>query len=155
MIFTQLEIRLIGCLAAVFAIFGIGVYLEHRGAQKCEMDDIRVAAIQTAAAKEQEAKDASRVKDAEDQYHDELAKNLQPVAVPEPVVRLCVSPSPASMPPASTHPSGPPGASTTPRALPPVASRNVGPDLFAEADRADKLSAQLRALQWACSPTAQ
>lgn len=153
MIFSTLEIRLIGALVAVILLFGIGVYLEHRGVEKCQMDDAKVAAIQTAAAKEQEAQDASRVKDAEDQYHDELTKNLQPVAVPEPVVRLCVSPRPKSLPQASTHPSGPPSAPTATGPLPPVAGPDIGPKLYAEADRADKIAAQLRALELACSPT--
>lgn len=150
MIFTQLEIRLIGCLIAVILIFGIGVYLEHRGAEKCQMDDAKVAAIQAAAAKVQEAKDAARVKDAEDQYHDELEKNLQPVAVPEPIVRLCVSPSPAGVPKATTHPGGPPSPATAPRVFPPVVGPDIAPRLYGDAGLADKLSAQLRALELAC-----
>lgn len=149
MIFTQLEIRLIGCLVAVIAIFGIGVYLEHRGAQKCEMNAAQVAAIQAAAAREQEAKDARTVQDAEDQYREELAKNAS-VAAPVPVVRLCDDPRPSPLPKTQGHPSGPPSAAPAPRPLPPVPRPNVGPALYAEADRADQLAAQLRALQLAC-----
>lgn len=152
--FSALEIRLIGALVAVFVFFGIGVYLEHRGVQKCEISQAQIVAIQTAAAREQEAKDARTVQDAEDQYREELAKNAG-VLAPVPDVRLCLDTGPSPVPQAQSHPSGSPGAPTAARPLPAVARPNVGPKLYADADLADKLSAELRALQLACKGEAR
>lgn len=146
--FTTLEIRLIGCLVAVMAIFGLGAYFEHRGASKCEANDAQVAAIQMAAAKEQEATDAKRVKDAEDGLNVELAENQRlRAALPVDHV-VCYAPTPQPVPAAAkvsaSHPAAP-GLLPQPRASNPV-TFDPGPALDQLHDYADDILAKCREL---------
>lgn len=148
MIFSQLEIRLIGCLVAVIAIFGIGVYLEHRGAAKCVADDAQVAAIQKAAAKAQEATDAARVKDAEDDLQAEIAANAALRArLPTDHV-VCIAPSPERVPATAkvpAHQSA--GAGVLPQPRPPDSvTFDPGPALDTLFDSADDYIAKCREL---------
>lgn len=146
--FTQLELRLIGCLVAVIAIFGIGVYLEHRGAQKCEMDDAQVAAVQKAAAKAQEAIDAARVKDAEDDLQVEIAANAAlRASLPTDHV-VCYSPSPQRVPTTAKVPAPrAPGTGVLPQPRPPdPVAFDPGPQLDTLFDKADDILARCREL---------
>ncbi len=69
---------------------------------------------------------------------------------PAPVVRLC---QPAPVVPSDRTPSGSDGSGAAPGQLPPgtaadaVPGRDIGSELFRIADRADELTAQLRACQ--------
>lgn len=146
--FTQLELRLIGCLVAVIAIFGIGVYLEHRGAQKCEMDDAQVAAVQKAAAKAQEAIDAARVKDAEDDLQAEITANAA-LRARLPVDHVvCYSPGPIHLPaPAKVPVSEASGAGVLPQSRPPdPVTFDPGPELDTLFNAADDYIARCREL---------
>lgn len=71
-------------------------------------------------------------------YHDELEKLRS--APPAPVVRLCPKPRLPAVPKTT------PGTDET-RPETGELSRDIGPDLVREAQRADELAAQLRALQ--------
>lgn len=146
--FSALEIKLIGAVIALVGIFGLAMYLEHRGAQKCEMDNAQVALIQKAAAKAQEALDAARVKDAEDDLQAEIAANAAlRASLPTDHV-VCYSPSPIHLPtPAKIPVSEDSGAGVfpQPRSPDPVAF-DPGPQLDILFDKADDILAQCREL---------
>lgn len=141
MIFSQLEIRLIGSLVAVILLFGLGVYLEHRGASACiSADKVQVAA-QAAHKASVEAVDAVIVTQ-EKQIYDQ--------AVDRPLVRpisisLC-GPTPATLP-AAPAPGRKPDAATTSAEVhrePVVPSATLGPGLQRTGQQAD---AQIAGLQ--------
>ena len=141
--FTQLEIRLIAIVAALLLIFAGVLYLEHRGAQKCEASDAQVAAIQKSAAKVQEASDAQRIKDAEDALAKELIANA---AHTEPVSHVvCFAPSGPSVPPAAKVPASHPAPA---RLLPAAGtpSFDPGPALDQLHAAADDIVARCREL---------
>lgn len=146
--FTTLEIRLIGCLVAVMALVGLAAYLEHRGAAKCQMDNAQVAAIQKAAAQAQEAIDAARVKDAQDDLKAEIAANAALRArLPTDHV-VCLAPSPqrvSATPKVPAHQSA--GAGVLPQPRPPdTVTFDPGPALDTLFDSADDYIAKCREL---------
>lgn len=148
MMFTTLEIRLIGCLVAVLALVGIAAYLEHRGAAKCQMADAQVAAVQIAAAKAQEAVDASRVKDAEDALTAEITANAQLRSVLPTDHIVCLAPSSQRVPAAAkvrATQTATAGVLPPARAPDPV-TFDPGPGLDQLFDQADDFVARCREL---------
>jgi hypothetical protein len=147
---SALEAKLIA-IAAVLAIVlailvAFGVHERHAGAAKCELDDAKVAAIQTAAARAQEARDAQRVKEAEDDYQNEVAANTQlRASLPTDHV-VCVAPRPQRVPAApNVQKAQPSGAGSLPPARAPD-TFDPGPQLDTLLDEADDVLASCREL---------
>lgn len=146
--FSTLEIKLIGALVALVGLFGLAMYLEHRGAEKCVMDNAQVALIQKAAAKAQEALDAARVKDAEDDLQVEIAANAAlRASLPTDHV-VCYSPSPQRVPTTAKVPAPrAPGTGVLPQPRPPdPVAFDPGPQLDTLFDKADDILARCREL---------
>lgn len=139
--FSTLEIKLIAALVAVFAIFGIGVYLEHRGASACVAADKVQVADQTAHKASVEAVDAVIVTQEKQTYDETVDRPLvRPITV-----QLCDA-APAIVPAAPTPGRQPDAAptSTEVHREPVVPSATLGPGLQRTGQQAD---AEIIALQ--------
>lgn len=144
-----LEARLIGYLiaAAAAALVVTTVWKWRSDAQKLPQVEMQLAA--TLAAQET----ARRIRAEVTQDYAAEIERLRTAAARGPrVIRVCDAPS-------VPGPGDAPGGTDDPGAeggqLPSSAGRDIGPALYAEAERADALAAQLRALQaWAKKTTA-
>jgi type II secretory pathway pseudopilin PulG len=146
---VTIEARLIvyAVLLALLAGAGFVVNGWRKAADKLPQVEMRLAA--TLAAQET----ARRIRQEVTQdYADEL-KRLRDIAGRGPrVIRVCDAPS---LPGPGAAPGGTDDPGTGGGELPQAAGRDIGPALYAEAERADALAAQLRALQaWARKITA-
>lgn len=121
---------------------------------KRKADELPLVQAQLAEAVmflDQYEKDIRTVLEASHGYQEELAA-LRTAAIAErlPVVRVC-KPAGKAKQPVSAPVSRPDAAGPASGVLPPAAEVQAGPDigpgLFADADRADELSAQVRGLQ--------
>ena len=81
--------------------------------------------------------------EASEGYANEL-EDLRSAGKPDPVVRLCPKPKPLSLPGPTARTDGAAPGSGDVQEEP---GRDIGPALAREAERADRLAAQLRALQ--------
>ncbi|MDB6107824.1 MAG: hypothetical protein JWO52_7823 [Gammaproteobacteria bacterium] len=141
MMFTQFEMRLIGCLGAVVAIFALVMYLEHRGAAKCVAADKAEVAVQTVHKATVEATEAAVVVEEKQTYDQAVDRPLvRPINV-----SLCgaapavVRPAPTAGPRADAAPAGPAGHRD-----PAVPGPDIGPGLQRTGQQAD---AQIIGLQ--------
>ena len=145
----MLEARLIGyAIAAGAAVLVVTTVLSWRAdAKKLPQVEMQLAA--TLAAQET----ARRIRQEVTQDYAAEIERLRTSAARGPrVIRVCDAPS-------VPGPGAAPGGTDDPGAsggeLPSSAGRDIGPALYAEAERADALAAQLRALQaWAKKTTA-
>lgn len=141
MILSQLEIRLIGALVAVILLFGIGVYLEHRGAASCIAADKVQVAVQAAHKASVEAVDAVIVTQEKQTYDQAVDRPLvRPISL-----SLCNA-TPAVVP-AAAAPGRQPDAAPASAAIdrePVVSSATLGPGLQRTGQQAD---AQIAGLQ--------
>ena len=141
-------------LAAAVLILGLVaqemVYGEHRyrqGVAATVAADAKVLAVATAHNTELEARWAAQQKDATDAYNREIDR-LQPI--PGPAVRLCY-PAPRGALPRTPAATGGTRAGAAPAGVvQPGAGPDIGQDLRALAFKADRLSAQLRAILLVC-----
>jgi hypothetical protein len=142
-------------LGAGVAVLGAVIWLGF--IVKGWKDDAALLALRTAerdqayADLEQRSADFAEVQEASHAYQTELADLRTAHALERvPVVRLC-KPAPQAQPRLSPTVPGPDAASPAPGILPSApelqAGPDIGPGLFADADRADELSAQVRGLQ--------
>lgn len=141
MIFTTLEIRLIGCLAAVMVIFGLGIYLEHRGASKCVAADKVAVAVETQHKAAVEAVDAVAVTQEKQTYDQAVDRPLvRPINV-----SLCGAETPVvpTAPTSRSRPDAAPASAAVHRDSV-VPGPNIGPGLQRTGQQAD---AQIIALQ--------
>ena len=143
--------RWIAGLMLIFALVGQEmVYGEHRyrqGIAATEAADAKVLAVATAHNAELEARWAAQQKDATDAYNREIDR-LQPI--PGPAIRLCY-PAPRGALPRTPAPAGSAGAGAAPAGVvQPGIEKDIGPGLRALAFKADRLSAQLRAILLVC-----
>jgi hypothetical protein len=139
--FSVLEIRLIGAVVALVGIFGLALYLEHRGAEKC-------VAANVAAVQVQDAHNAS-VAAVQDVVIAQEKKDYVE-AVDRPLVRpitlqLCDA-APAVVPAPQAPRPKPDAAAPSPAVdrKPVVPSTTLGPGLQRTGQQAD---AQIAALQ--------
>lgn len=141
-----LEARLIGYLLAALAmVFVVTTVLNWReAAQKLPQVEMQLAA--TLAAQET----ARRIREEVTKDYASEIERLRAAAARGPrVIRVCDAP-PVSQPGSPAAGADDPGAAGG--EFPSSAGRDIGPALYAEADRADTLAAQLRALQsWVSS----
>lgn len=145
---TQLEERAIWIAICLFLIIGGGLFYTYHergvGAQKCEMDDAKLAAIQQVAFATQAAKDASILENAEHDLNAERAQNDH-LRASQPVSHVvCYAPRPQPM----STPQGVPQAPTTAAGLLPAAGAQAfdpGPGLDELHSYADEIVAQCRA----------
>jgi len=140
--FSQAKLILAG--VALASLIGGGLYLRHTWISQGEAAGN--ARAEAALAQRDAAISALRAsQEASRGYHEELDA-LRNAGRPDPVIRVCPRPSPVQVP-------GPTARTDVPAApageLPasPGSDRDIGPALAREADRADRLAAQLRALQ--------
>jgi hypothetical protein len=144
----MLEARLIGyAIAAGAAVLVVTTVLSWRAdAKKLPQVEMQLAA--TLAAQET----ARRIRQEVTQDYAAEIERLRTAAARGPrVIRVCDAP-PVSGPGAAPGGTDDPGAAGG--ELPQAAGRDIGPALYAEAERADALAAQLRALQaWAKKTT--
>lgn len=139
---SGLELRLLGYGFAAVAGLGAWLWLAdlRRDAASGRQAQRDLAVLQ-ATVTERARHDA----DVQKGYQTELERLRAERARPARVIRVCDA---APAVPAS---GGPAGQSDDPGTgageLPQAAGRDIGPALYAEADRADELAAQLRALQ--------
>lgn len=143
---SALEERACWLALIVLVILGFAWHERHVQALKDRAADERVAAAQEAATKAQEARDATLMTEAEKSYHDEIDR-LSASTVP---TIVCHTASTSRLPKASGHPDRTPDPAPAAGVLPKEPERDIGRPLYALAGQADRLSAQLRALQLAC-----
>jgi hypothetical protein len=137
----------------VFALLGVLVYVVLGWKEKADDWPLLKAELDEAYLYlEQYEKDIRQVQEASRGYQEELAM-VRSAAARErvPVVRLCRSAAAAPKLPAPV--AGPDATAPAPGGVPPEArlpsepGQDIGPELYADADRADELSAQVRGLQ--------
>lgn len=129
-----LQLRLIAAGVALCAIGVLAVVVNG-----WRLDAAKVPALERQI--EDSARSLKRAEEASIEFHKELADIR--ATRPAPVIRLCVNPVQTGPDPAS----GPDGPAGPAGVLPPAVGRDIGPELYGLADRADECSARLRALQ--------
>ena len=109
--------------------------------------EARGEAMASAALRERDAAIASleASQKASEGYASEL-EELRNRPRPDPVIRVCPKPT-VPVPGTAPRIDGPAAPAGDVQGQPGQDSRDIGPDLAREADRADRLAAQLRALQ--------
>lgn len=130
-------------LGVVLALFGGGYYFgNQRGTEKYQAQQAQQAAALARAYEQQTI--ANTAKDA--RYEQEIAQ-LRHADVTYPVVpvRLCPSTPSARLPDITASANRPAAAGNVPPS--PIAMPDIGPFLFAEADRADAIVAACRRTQ--------
>jgi len=146
---VTIEARLIvyAVLLALLAGAGFVVNGWRKAADKLPQVEMRLAA--TLAAQET----ARRIRQEVTKDYASEIERLRTAAARGPrVIRVCDAPS---VPGPGAAPGGTDDPGTGGGELPQAAGRDIGPALYAEAERADALAAQLRALQaWARKTTA-
>lgn len=139
---TGLELRLLGYGLLAAALVGGWFYLGHLQDEAEAAKGLRAQyAALVAITRERARNDA----ETQTRYQTELDGLRADRARGARVIRVCDAPRPVPASGAAAGQSD--GAPASPGQLPAEPGRDLGPALYAEADRADELSAQLRALQ--------
>lgn len=140
--------KLIGAGLVLGAIVWLGLIVNgwrNDAAQVPVLEDrIRTATAQI----EQERQAVKDAQKASEGYQNELATlRSARSAAPARAVRLCNVPASPAAGEVPGPESGPDGSASGSGGVPPRAGPDIGPRLYASADRADDLSAQVRGLQ--------
>lgn len=139
---TGIELRLLGYALLAAALVGGWFYvgrLQDR-AEAANRLEVQYAAL-VAVTRERERNAA----ETQARYQTELEGLRAGRAAGARVIRMCDAPR--SVPAAGGTTGQPDGAPASAGSVPQEPGRDIGPALYREADRADELSAQLRALQ--------
>lgn len=126
--------------------FGIAAWFGFQvGTWRANSHQLKAAKAQIESIQAEHAIELKAAQDAAYDYQKELDRIRRTPASPRPVVRMCnVPPKPAAEEPTPAPTDG----ATTPREVVPEPARpDIGPDLYALAQRCDEVSAELRALQ--------
>jgi len=148
----RMYLELAAVLILSVALWYFGFHERQVGEAKIRAEDSAVLNKQLIANAALEAQWQAKSKEASDGYEKELS-DLKLGAAPAPIVRLCVYSTSGSgaLPTKTPSPTGTSGSPTVGGVLPTNAQpADIGGQLFALADRADQLSAQVRALQEIC-----
>lgn len=136
-------------VAACVALAGLGLWIVSLKDKADRVDAAEARMAQLAADYAQRLRqlesERNAAQEASDSYAEELIA-LRAARAPARVVRVC--PDTRAHVPAAPGPAAGADAPPTPGgALPPVPGPDIGQRLYSDAERADELSAQLRALQ--------
>ena len=120
----------------------VGLYWKGKSAGEARGEAVAAAALRE---RDQAITSLRASQQASEGYSREL-EDLRNRPRPDPVIRVCPKPT-VPVPGAAPRIDGPAAPAGDVSGQPGPDSRDIGPDLAREADRADRLAAQLRALQ--------
>lgn len=146
----------VGLLFAL--VFGVLAYGGHRysvgyhtGQGEVIAADAKLLAQERARNAAQEAAWTAQQKEAKNAYQAEIDRLRLADVKPGRIVRLCIAPvGGGTVPSPAGAPGSPDSATPSGRVVSPVAGPDIGGRLYALADRADTLSAQVRGLLASC-----
>ena len=149
---------ILAALLAFLLVFGVLAYGGrrysvgyHTGEAVVIAADAKLLAQERARNTAQGAIWAAQQKDEEYAYQSEIDRLRLADIKPGRIVRLCISPiSGGTMPGTPTDAAKPADSTPNGGVLPPVAGADIGGRLYADADKADALSAQVRGLLAGC-----